>query len=193
MAKQPQRLSPLPSVIKKLFAYTGNQCAMPNCDGPLVDKSGTMLGKIAHICAAEKGGARYDASMTDEERRGIDNLFIICGRHHDVIDDKNNLKTYPAASLRKYKKAHEDRFKKAESQLLTQFVDSTQINQPTYPKHLRALAKAVKDDAMENHRDEINGIREFIDNVKELPLTEREFCIETSGTYAPTRSRSSAR
>jgi hypothetical protein len=54
------RLSPTPSVIKKLFAYTGNQCAMPDCQETLVDVSGTMLGKIAHICAAEPGGPRYD-------------------------------------------------------------------------------------------------------------------------------------
>jgi hypothetical protein len=105
MVKQPQRLPPTPSVIKKLFAYSGNQCAMPDCTEMLVDPSGTLLGKIAHICAAEPGGCRYDASMTDEERRGVENLFIVCGKHHDLIDDKNNVKNYPADLLRKYKKA----------------------------------------------------------------------------------------
>jgi hypothetical protein len=39
------RLPPTPSTIKKLFAYTGNQCAMPNCKELIVDPSGTMLGK----------------------------------------------------------------------------------------------------------------------------------------------------
>jgi hypothetical protein len=53
MSKKPQRLPITPSVIKKLFAYSGNQCAIPNCTETLVDVSGTMLGKIAHICAAE--------------------------------------------------------------------------------------------------------------------------------------------
>jgi hypothetical protein len=41
--------------------------------------------------------------MTDEERRDISNLFIVCGKHHDIIDDKNNEKGYPAGLLRKYK------------------------------------------------------------------------------------------
>jgi hypothetical protein len=96
MSKKPQRLPPTPSVIKKLFAYSGNQCAMPNCKETLVDVSGTMLGNIAHICAAEKGGARYDPEMTDKQRRDISNLFIVCGKHHDIIDDKNNENDYPA-------------------------------------------------------------------------------------------------
>lgn len=178
MVKQPQRLSPTPSVIKKLFAYSGNQCAIPDCTEMLVDPSGTLLGKIAHICAAEPGGCRYDPNMTDEERRAIENLFIVCGKHHDLIDDKNNVKNYPADLLRKYKKAHENRFKKAERQLIKQFVDSTQINQPTYPKTLRALAKALDDDQIEGHEEEIRGVRYFIEKMKELPLTEREFALK---------------
>lgn len=178
MVKQPQRLPPTPSVIKKLFAYSGNQCAMPDCAEMLADPSGTLLGKIAHICAAEPGGCRYDAAMTDEERRAVENLFIVCGKHHDLIDDKNNIKNYPADLLRKYKKAHENRFKKAERQLIKQFVDTTQINQPTYPKTLKALAEALDDDQMEGHEEEIRGVRYFIEKIKELPLTEREFALK---------------
>jgi hypothetical protein len=178
MSKRPQRLPPAPSVIKKLFAYSGNQCAMPNCTEKLVDVSGAMLGKIAHICAAEKGGARYDSKMTDEQRRDISNLFIVCGKHHDIIDDKNNEKNYPADLLRKYKRTHEGRFKKAERQLLKQFVDTTQIAQPMYPHHLRALAKALGNKNIADDEAEIRGVRHFIDSLKELPLTEREFALK---------------
>jgi hypothetical protein len=178
MSKKPQRLPPTPSVIKRLFAYSGNQCAMPNCTEQLVDVSGTMLGKIAHICAAEKGGARYDPEMTEEQRRDISNLFIVCGKHHDIIDDKNNEKMYPADLLRRYKTTHEGRFKKAERQLLKQFVDTTQIAQPTYPKHLRALAKALDVKELADHREEIRGVGHFIDSLKELPLAEREFALK---------------
>jgi len=177
MSKKPQRLPPTPSVIKTLFAYSGNQCAMPNCTETLVDVSGTMLGKIAHICAAEKGGARYDSKMTDEQRRDISNLIIVCGKHHDIIDDKNNETNYPTDLLRRYKTTHEGRFKKAERQLLKQFVDTTQIAQPTYPKHLRALARALGDESIADQKKEIRGVRHFIDELKELPLTEREFAL----------------
>jgi hypothetical protein len=178
MSKKPQRLPLAPSTIKKLFAYSGNQCAIPNCTETLVDVSGTMLGKIAHICAAEKGGPRYDPKMSDEQRRDISNLFIVCGKHHDIIDDKNNEKDYPADLLGKYKATHEGRFKKAERQLLKQFVDTTQIAQPTYPKHLRALAKATGDRKLADHKEEIRGIHYFIDKLKEFPLQEREFALK---------------
>ncbi|MCP3441043.1 hypothetical protein [Bradyrhizobium sp. CCGUVB14] len=90
-----------------------------------------MLGKIAHICAAEPGGARYETTMTDEDRRAEANLFIICSKHHDIIDDKKNEPGWPPDLLRQHKRDHENRFKKAERQLIDQFVDSTQIAQPS--------------------------------------------------------------
>jgi hypothetical protein len=62
MAKRPSLSSP---VVKGLFAYSGNQCAMPTSVNPLVDVTGTILGKIAHICAVSPGGARYVATMTE--------------------------------------------------------------------------------------------------------------------------------
>lgn len=168
------RLPPTPSTIKKLFAYTGNQCAMTNCTELLVDPSGTMLGKIAHIHAAEPGGARYLKSMTDEERRAEANLFIVCGRHHDIIDDKKNEATWPAEKLRALKKAHEGRFKKAERQLIEQFVDTTQINQPIYPKTLKVYGDGLDPEDIARELKDISG---FIDNLKELPLSERQFAV----------------
>lgn len=171
------RLSPTTSTIKKLFAYTGNQCAMPNCTELLVDSSGTMLGKIAHICAAEPGGPRYETAMTDEDRRAEANLFIICGKHHDIIDDRKNESSWPAELLRKHKRDHENRFKKAERQLIDQFVDSTQIAQPTYPKHLKALATALEWDSMYKDPKQVKGVHAFIDKLREVPLSEREFAL----------------
>ncbi|MCJ9700180.1 hypothetical protein [Bradyrhizobium sp. SHOUNA76] len=168
------RLAPTQSTIKKLFAYTGNQCAMPNCTESLVDPSGTMLGKIAHIHAAEPGGARYLDSMTDEGRRAEANLFIICGKHHDIIDDKKNEADWSPDKLRAIKKAHEDRFKKAERQLIEQFVDATQINQPVYPKTLKAYGEGLDPEDVER---ELKEITDFLNSLKEVPLNERQFAI----------------
>jgi hypothetical protein len=177
MPKKPQRLPILQSVVKKLFAYTGNQCAMPNCKEVIVDESGTMLGKIAHICAAEPGGPRYDSSMSDNERRSYRNLFIICGKHHDLIDDRHNLDRYPAIDLLRFKNEHEGRFKTAENQLIEQFVDHTQINQPTYPKTLKALDAAFSTNLFENDQAEIAGVHSFVDKLKECPLDERNLAL----------------
>jgi hypothetical protein len=147
---------------------------MANCTELLVDPSGTMLGKIAHIHAAEKGGARYRASMTDEERRAPANLFIVCGKHHDIIDDKKNEASWPAENLRALKKAHEDRFKKAERQLIEQFVDATQINQPVYPKTLKVYGAGLDDEDVAREMEEIT---DFLGRLKEVPLKERQFAI----------------
>lgn len=168
-----ERLDPTPSTVKKLFAYSGNQCAMPNCEKPLVDKSGTLLGKIAHICAANKGAARFDENMTNKQRRDFDNLFLVCGPCHDIIDDLNNIDEYPASSLRQYKATHEGRFKKAERQLIKQLADTTQTTIPTYPKNLGRLAQVVDIGTSADLDDEINGVIDFIDKLKDLPLNER--------------------
>lgn len=178
MNKKPQRLPHLQSVIKRLFALCGNQCAFPNCPEVIVDISGTMLGKVAHIHAAEPGGSRYDDTMTDEQRRSEENLFIVCGKHHDIIDDKKQTATYTPEVLKRYKSDHEARFKRAERQLLEKFIDSTQINQPTHPKHLKALAEATNWPTMHNDPDQITGVRQFIDKLKEVPLSEREFALK---------------
>ena len=61
-SRKPGRIDPTPSVLKKLFALSGNLCAMPDCENALIHKTGTMVGKVAHIHAAEKGGARFLAT-----------------------------------------------------------------------------------------------------------------------------------
>jgi hypothetical protein len=172
MAKRPSLSTP---VVKGLFAYSGNQCAIPTCQNQLVDVSGTILGNIAHICAASPGGARYDTNMTEAERHSASNLLILCSACHDIIDDPKNEKDYPAPLLRKYKKQHEDRFRKAERQLIAQFVDSTQINQPVYPKTLDAYAQSLN---IEDTARELTDIRSFINRLKELPLNERQFALK---------------
>jgi len=171
------RLDPKPSTVKKLFAYTGNACAMPACKNQMVDPSGTMLGKIAHIRAANPGGARYDPSMSDEERRAIDNLMVVCGIHHDIIDDEENVDEYPVDKLTRHKREHEDRFKRAERQFVQDFADKTQISAPKYPKNMRRLFSALDYGNAEDDPDELPGIAGFIDKLKELPIEQRTFAL----------------
>ncbi|MCY1640680.1 hypothetical protein [Methylorubrum sp. SL192] len=173
-----ERLPPTPQTLKKLFAYSGNQCAFPDCTNQLVDPSGTLLGKVAHICAAEKGGPRFDGNMTNEQRRAFDNLVIFCGKHHDIVDDKANVPTYPPDKLKGYKKSHEDRFRRAERQLLDQYNDATQAIQPTYPKTLARLGAVFNEPALVGSPDHISDLVDFIDRLKELPLDVREFALK---------------
>lgn len=91
---------------KRLFAVSGNKCYFPNCNIPLVDlESGTVTGEICHIKGKKQNSPRYDPNQSDEERHGFDNLILMCGIHHKVIDDDSD--SYTISRLLDIKKSHE--------------------------------------------------------------------------------------
>jgi hypothetical protein len=95
---------PTTTTIKRLFAVSGNRCAFPDCDAPLViDK--TVTAEICHIKAQSTGGPRYDPDQSDKERHGFDNLLLLCGDHHKVIDAEPE--TYTVEKLLEIKRQHE--------------------------------------------------------------------------------------
>lgn len=92
--------------IKKLFAMSGNECAMPGCKVEILSESGVLLGEICHINARSKKGPRFDPSQSNEERNGYGNLLILCPNCHKIIDSREDL--YPAEALREIKRIHEE-------------------------------------------------------------------------------------
>jgi len=101
------RLSLKPSVVKRVFALSGNQCAFPNCKQNMVDSNGTVIGEICHIEAAEINGERYNQNSNDEYRRSFVNLILMCGVHHKTT---NNVEIYTVDKLEKIKFNHESKF-----------------------------------------------------------------------------------
>lgn len=95
---------PSTATIKRLFAMSGNHCAFPKCTSPLIDGD-KVVGRICHIKARKKGGPRWDGDQTQEQRHGYDNLILMCGRHHDVIDDDEE--AYTVEYLHRLKARHE--------------------------------------------------------------------------------------
>ena len=71
----------------------------------MVEKSGTVTGQICHIHARNKEGARFNAALSEKEIHEFDNLILMCGRHHKVIDDEEGI--YTAEALRELKQIHE--------------------------------------------------------------------------------------
>ena len=67
------------------------------------------------------------------------------------------------------------RFRKAERQFIAQFVDTTQINQPIYPKTLKAYGSGLEASDLAR---ELKEITDFVDRLKELPHNERQFAIQ---------------
>ena len=92
------------NTIKRLYGLSGNVCANPDCREPLVTEN-NQTGEIAHICAASPNGPRYDPNMSDDERRSIDNLILLCEKCNKRID--SNAKDYPVSRLREWKSNHE--------------------------------------------------------------------------------------
>ena len=89
-----------------LFARSGNLCAFPGCSQRLVTDGDDLVVDICHIEAAEPNGQRYNPRQTDEERRNIANLILLCPTHHKVT---NNEAMYLASTLVEMKQKHEQR------------------------------------------------------------------------------------
>jgi hypothetical protein len=105
MAGGPRNYTPL--TYKRLFGASGNQCAFPGCTKLLVNPINAKDSNICHIEAANIGGERYNALMTDEERADYPNLILLCVQHHDETNDTAN---YTVEVLKQMKQKHESSF-----------------------------------------------------------------------------------
>jgi len=99
-----------------LLAFrSGGMCAIPKCGKHLTyeAKSGedTYAAEAAHIRGEKPGAARYDASMTDDERNSVHNLIYVCTDHHTIIDKVEA--DWPVEMLSALKAAHEARVRQA--------------------------------------------------------------------------------
>jgi len=80
------------SSVKLVLAMrSGNRCAFPGCPRELtvdssIGDSPVSTGEAAHICGEKQGAARFDVSMSEEERNGFKNLVYLCSDHHTQID-----------------------------------------------------------------------------------------------------------
>jgi hypothetical protein len=97
---------PTTTTIKRLFALSGNICAFPRCQLPIIESGGTVTGEICHIHARNSGGPRFDASQSDAERNDFDNLILLCRAHHKVVDSQ--IDSYSADVLREIKEIHQN-------------------------------------------------------------------------------------
>ena len=106
-----------------MYAYSGNECAYPGCGRLLfVDEFKSGAGEICHIEALRPGGARYNLSMTTEERNYHDNLIILCREHHNIIDSDE--KVYTVEKLKQWKNDREYEQKARSTNLLRLAIDA---------------------------------------------------------------------
>jgi hypothetical protein len=138
-----------PSTIRRLDTLSGNECAHPDCTKKLIAEDGiSIISKICHIAAASKEGPRFNEKMTDDDRRGFDNLILLCDEHHVIIDNKENEPKYPAAILKEWKHLHEKK--------ILEIISSKNL----LSRHPLALNKVI------------NAIGSRMDEVLDLPETK---------------------
>lgn len=107
---------------KIILAFrSGGICAFPKCGKHLTYDAtignDTHIGEAAHIRGEKPGAARYDASMTDEERDNVRNLIYLCTDHHTIIDKVEA--DWPASALLTLKESHERQVRQAMEEAFT--------------------------------------------------------------------------
>lgn len=79
-------------VVRALRERVNNLCSNPDCGKQTIEPQKATLDKInltgtaAHICAASVGGPRYDETMSQQERKSIENGIWLCNHCARKID-----------------------------------------------------------------------------------------------------------
>lgn len=99
-------------VTNRLFALSGNQCAFPGCTNMVTDqvRSGEQpvtLAQRAHIVGVGRQGPRSRAVPLSDDVDAVENLMLLCGTHHPIVD--RNPRIFSVEVLAKYKADHEAR------------------------------------------------------------------------------------
>lgn len=173
MEEIPARLTPTIRVTKMLYLASGNRCAYPECGVFLMGSDGALHGEIAHIEGALPDSRRFNAGMTNEERRAYDNLLIICEYHHTTIDDPDTGEnSWPVGRLQKLKKDHEAIYTSVPDRLRRQVSDISEG--VTYVPAVNALAVLGPLSLGEDERlQSCKEINQFAERLTRIPEDAR--------------------
>lgn len=84
---------------------------------------GVIVGKIAHIKARSENGPRFDHTQSPEDNRAPANLMALCGEHHDIIDERDDI--YTVERLQAMKEAHEEKIEGSADRSWIRFPNQT--------------------------------------------------------------------
>lgn len=173
MTEKPKRLAPKTHTLRELFLKSGNLCAFPNCTALMMNEKGVFIGQLCHIEAAEPGGPRFNTSMTNEQRRGVSNLMLMCYEHHQVTNDEDE---YPVAKLKKTKRDHEQRFARPDRAILEHLTDWTLADQPNHVENLKRIEQVLGLDFSDEERAvAVSIFNDHIDRLAVVPIEVRRF------------------
>lgn len=125
-------------VARELWLLSGNECTFDPCTERLIREDGFFIGEVAHIHGAEPSSARHDSvlALDKDALRAAANLMLLCPNHHTLIDHAQGRDAYPASVLKRMKKKHEDRFRRAAEHIEALFTDHTRAATVQYASTL---------------------------------------------------------
>lgn len=95
-----------------LWGKAGGRCEYAGCNHPLyrddVTKAEFNSAYIAHIIADKPDGPRGDPVLSEQLKKDINNLMLLCDVHHRLVD-KVEVEGHPTELLREMKRRHEER------------------------------------------------------------------------------------
>ncbi len=165
-----RRLNPTFSTKRELFCLSGNECAYPTCSHELIDNFGHFTGHICHIEAAEALGERFNENQTNEERRDISNLILMCPTHHEVTND---VKRFTVDVLKNMKAEHEQKIRNSNrsTEIPEVFFDSGLDEHLELPNNFNALGIDLAD----YHPNFFEDSKDLMIRIADLPRTTRSF------------------
>ena len=174
-SEEVKRLEPTKDTIRELFVKSGNECAFPECGHRIIDENGVFIAQICHIEAAEKRGQRFNENMTNESRRHVSNLMLMCHKHHKITD---NVDLYPVDRLQEMKRRHEARFTNAVETIYKSIVDEMTTLVPAVPQTLARYIAVLETPSHEQvDKSLCNSISELVSNLQKLPRRTREILV----------------
>lgn len=102
-----------PAIREAISKRASYICSNPNCRRFTLAPSENepekfiLIGEAAHITAASPGFARYDGTLTKEQRTSAENGIFLCASCATMID-KNQGADFPVELLKKWKREHEE-------------------------------------------------------------------------------------
>ena len=104
-----------PKTLKVLFGLSRNQCAYPECSNPVIEppteqSDALVIAQICHIYAVSEKGPRGKPGLTQEALNAQENLILLCPNHHALVDGQHE--SYPADTLKEWKRDHETEMQK---------------------------------------------------------------------------------
>jgi len=89
---------------KSVAALSGNRCAFPDCDQPLMLDGEAFIGELASIESLNGAGPRSSKNSDPSKLVSPDNFLLLCPNHHRIIDRLPE--QYTVEWLRKARESH---------------------------------------------------------------------------------------